>query len=661
MKRIVLFVIVGALMFSCAKNYDAEFEQMLKIADARGDVNEMKPFLEHPGEKVQQKAIVLLGQMRDSAAVPMILPFLQSSSNALVVESAFALGLIGSRRGADALVALYSKVNDLQIKQAIIEAVGHAGDSSHVEFLVTALGEQTPILKQSAAVAIGQLAYWEKIDFSGHSDAFAELLDDDLNEIRWRAAWALSRMADSSAYHYLLLASKDVDPRVRMQCARGLGSMKVASTSSRLAEMAQSDPDWRVRANAATAYGQMPVADVRSMLPFEDENEHVRLSAISAIGAWAARNWDKLSDNDVESLTDFFRERIASSSVAERWRERAGWLSAFAGAAKAGAIDVLREHKSDDNPLFLTRLAEAFGRTASPVVSADLLELYQAGSLPVKIYTLEAAQRLKGGVSNRMALDALQEKDPVLTALATSYLAQDSIMGPRFESQILQGFESLSRPVDTEAASMIFSAMARLKLQGAIPVLQQATRASDHAYAEAAAKALTDLTGVEQAAQPAKKPPADDAFSMAELHRLRKAVATIETGKGAIKLTFFADESPLTVLNFVRLAEKGFYDGLNFHRVVPNFVIQGGDPRGDGWGSPGYSIRSEFNRLSYQRGMVGMASAGPDTEGCQFFITHSEQPHLDGRYTLFARVTDGMDVVDAIQLGDKIERISVQY
>jgi len=107
-------------------------------------------------------------------------------------------------------------------------------------------------------------------------------------------------------------------------------------------------------------------------------------------------------------------------------------------------------------------------------------------------------------------------------------------------------------------------------------------------------------------------------------------------------------------MSILRLVRGGFYRGLTFHRVVPNFVVQGGDPRGDGWGGPGYTLRSEFSTVRYGRGTVGMASAGKDTEGSQFFITHSPQPHLDGRYTVVGRVLRGMDVVDALRVGDRI-------
>jgi cyclophilin family peptidyl-prolyl cis-trans isomerase len=135
--------------------------------------------------------------------------------------------------------------------------------------------------------------------------------------------------------------------------------------------------------------------------------------------------------------------------------------------------------------------------------------------------------------------------------------------------------------------------------------------------------------------------------------------ATIRTSKGAFTIELLPDAAPLNVDNFVQLAKRGYFDGIVFHRVVPNFVIQGGDPLGDGNGGPGYQIRCEINQEPFNRGVVGMALSGKDTGGSQWFVTHSSQPHLDGGYTVFGRVTDGMDVVDRIARGDKILRINV--
>jgi len=130
--------------------------------------------------------------------------------------------------------------------------------------------------------------------------------------------------------------------------------------------------------------------------------------------------------------------------------------------------------------------------------------------------------------------------------------------------------------------------------------------------------------------------------------------ARINTAQGTVLIELFPREAPLTVLNFLDLAREGYFDGIRFHRVVPGFVVQGGDPQGDGWGGPGDTIRCENNRLEYDRGMVGMALSGKDTGGSQFFITLAPQPHLDGRYTIFGRVVEGMETVDRIRRGERI-------
>ena len=137
---------------------------------------------------------------------------------------------------------------------------------------------------------------------------------------------------------------------------------------------------------------------------------------------------------------------------------------------------------------------------------------------------------------------------------------------------------------------------------------------------------------------------------------------TLETSRGAIKLDLFPQYAPKTVNNFVFLAREGFYDGTSFHRVISDFMIQGGDPTGTGRGGPGYTFEDEFhqNPLRHERGVLSMANAGPGTNGSQFFITHGPQPHLDGRHTVFGKVTDGLDVVDTIRQGDTITKVTVE-
>ncbi|OGX81681.1 hypothetical protein BEN49_15045 [Hymenobacter coccineus] len=133
----------------------------------------------------------------------------------------------------------------------------------------------------------------------------------------------------------------------------------------------------------------------------------------------------------------------------------------------------------------------------------------------------------------------------------------------------------------------------------------------------------------------------------------------ISTTQGDIVLELKVNDAPGSVASFVALVRRHFYDGLYFHRVVPDFVAQGGDPRGDGSGSTDYTLRSEFGDLRYREGSVGLASAGKDTESCQWFITHTPTPHLDGRYTIFAQVISGMSTVHHLEIGDKIVAVEL--
>ena len=161
-----------------------------------------------------------------------------------------------------------------------------------------------------------------------------------------------------------------------------------------------------------------------------------------------------------------------------------------------------------------------------------------------------------------------------------------------------------------------------------------------------------------------KRPPLDYREAMAPFDppagaNIYTPRAILYTRRGKIEIHLNILEAPLTVQNFIDLARRGFYDGLTFHRVVPGFVIQGGDPRGDGNGGPGYMLRCEIGERPYGRGAVGMALSGKDTGGSQFFITHVPTPHLDGGYTLFGWVASGMEVVDQIQPGDVIDKVEI--
>jgi cyclophilin family peptidyl-prolyl cis-trans isomerase len=175
------------------------------------------------------------------------------------------------------------------------------------------------------------------------------------------------------------------------------------------------------------------------------------------------------------------------------------------------------------------------------------------------------------------------------------------------------------------------------------------------ALRDLAGRSVADSVETAHPARNAAPPVYPDDFAEAPAAR----GALLVTTAGEIQWAFNGREAPQTVKNFIRLAEAGYFNGASVHRVVPNFVVQDGDPTGTGSGGPGYTIRCEYNRLRYEPGMVGMALSGKDTGGSQWFITHSPQHHLDGKYTIFAHVVHGMDVVQRIVQGDRVLKVEI--
>ncbi len=659
MKKIIaFFFIAGALLSSACEHHDAEFEAIIRLADSRTHVDALKPFLRSDSRAVQQRAIFALGQMRDTLAIDLILPFLDSPSPELRVETVFALGQLGTPRAEAHISHHYSRETDLEVRRAMLEALGKIGDSLALQTLIPALKDPVPILRGEAALAFGRMAY-RKVNLPPLTDVLAPLAQDPPVEVRWRATYALMRLADSSSFPILLEKLDDSDERVRMNAARGLGAIGKKEAVQKLAEVATRDNDWRVRVNAAAALGKLEFTAPHLMIAGADSNEHVRLTALAALGTQIDLGKKAGFLADLNPIVEFVSGILADSS--RTWRERGAAAQVLAKALGEESIDPLAALLESAAPNLRARLITALGLTQNRRIIATLQKQYETGSSLVKVAVLEALTGFPTGRVGSIYLQALQEKDAVLAALACDYFAGQKKVAKKYRTAMRTAFEALPRPIDTEAAAMIFSAFAKLQMRETIPLLQKELEVRDRAYATRAAQALEQLTGESWMNKIPRQTEAAFDFSYEDIRKARKAKAHIEMAHGEIIIELFPDEAPLTVLNFIRLAEKGFFDGLSFHRVVPNFVIQGGDPRGDSWGSPGYSIRSEFNRQVYIPGKVGMASAGPDTEGCQFFITHSEQPHLDGKYTIFGRVLKGLKTVNAVQAGDVMQRVWISY
>jgi cyclophilin family peptidyl-prolyl cis-trans isomerase len=254
----------------------------------------------------------------------------------------------------------------------------------------------------------------------------------------------------------------------------------------------------------------------------------------------------------------------------------------------------------------------------------------------------------------------MSAKDVVVRATAAGQLG-DLAPDEANTRALAEALPAASHDELNDAALAILDALSKQKTTAANEAIKSSLTSPDHIIRRRAV-ALLKANGAgdfsERIANVASRNTATDyARALARLGRSVRAV--VNTDKGAFTIELLPEEAPLNVDNFVQLAQSGYFNNITFHRVVPNFVVQGGDPRGDGNGGPGYQIRCEINEVPYDRGAVGMALSGKDTGGSQWFVTHSPQPHLDGGYTVFGRVISGMDVVDRIARGDVIRSINV--
>jgi cyclophilin family peptidyl-prolyl cis-trans isomerase len=278
---------------------------------------------------------------------------------------------------------------------------------------------------------------------------------------------------------------------------------------------------------------------------------------------------------------------------------------------------------------------------------------------------LAALTRLKAAEAPAILTERLKADDPAVRAAAAAGLGE--LVPAGAGEALAEAYEFGQRDTIYSARTAALAALTKYGAAAAEPVLRKALTEKDWAVRVRAAMLLkeinptVDAAAVDAQIRPAPTTLPADAYALPRLTTPDVSTTLfLDTDRGSIEIELAVLDAPLTVENFCALARKGYFNGLTIHRVVPNFVVQDGDPRGDGEGGPGYTIRDEISQRPYLRGTVGMAlDPWRDTGGSQFFIGLSPQPHLDAKYTVFGRVITGMDVVDKIQQGDVIRRVRV--
>jgi cyclophilin family peptidyl-prolyl cis-trans isomerase/HEAT repeat protein len=549
----------------------------------------------------------------------------------LIVQgrAAEGLGLIGHRAAADTIAGMAAA----HVRTGVLAAV-----ASHDE-----------TYPQSPAVEAVRLAVYALVRLEALEPLRAVVLGADGAQASdwWPFAYAVQRLANPAGAAPLRVWLTRGGATTRAFAARGLGLIKDAASRPQLEALAGDERQaLGVRVQAVRALAS--IADRRSApvvgaLLADKTPAALRLEAVTAFGAVA----DAVA---ADVLVDYLEAP---------WPPlRAAAQAALAKADPDTFMTVLSGIDIDDQWSVRAALASTLGGFSPDLAAARLEQLVRDPEVKVRAAALAAMARLKVPSAGAHLLAALADPDPALRSRAAQGLSTVKPAGAA---------EALRRAYEASRADTTY--IARGALLGALaavdpttPLLRDALADPDWAIRVRAATLLTE-TDRATPATPTRPAPAPAESVVDAVQALAAPVyspqAYVRTSRGEIRIALAVLDAPRTVASFVSLVGRGFFNGLAWHRIVPDFVVQSGDPRGDGEGGPGYTIRDELNDRPYLRGTVGMALDWKDTGGSQFFITHSPQPHLDARYSAFGTVVAGMDVVEQLLPGDTIFDVRV--
>ncbi|MCC6242435.1 MAG: peptidylprolyl isomerase [Gemmatimonadaceae bacterium] len=607
------------------------------------------------------RAVLAIANVKMRARYPALRRLLTDSDTLVAATSAYALGVA---RDTGALAALAQAVErgDMSVASEAAWALGELGEPARAT-LVRLLGSpriasNAVAPNTGAATAVRAAVVLSTVKLRPVPvELVVPFLADAEPLVGRAAAYVIGRQRLAGGVRALAARSASSDEETRQHVARGLARQAAGDSLAALARDALRvlvrDDSPRVRANAArsiVSYGPSAAREVESAL--DDRDANVRAAASEGLQsvflrdsiAWR-RAWSRDTTFRVRQQLLMAARAANSPALADAERE---WTTHADWRRRAAALDARASEARAD----LSSLAKVFARDADVRVRSAAL-----GVLPATAKEEDARALVEPALSHNDA------------ALRASALA---VLTPRARaSDIGVGLLALRRAESdregnarASALRLIASAWRRdsVRVDSATRRAMLALRTNASLNERRLVANVTPMQVWARAGVP------EAARSIAEYERVvrtyqragaRQPRAVIHTERGQITMELFGAEAPLVVEAFVRLASEGFYRNTLFHRVVPNFVAQDGDPRGDGSGGPGFVLRDHHARRRHDRGALGLATSGPDTGGSQYYLCHSAQPHLDGGYTVFGRVIEGFEVMDAIVQGDRMLRIEI--
>ena len=603
--------------------------------------------LSDPDPEIRAASAIAIGRIGDRRYLPALISHLGDTIAGVADAKFFAAGLMGDSTLFDTLYQLAQSSNIA--REAAVEAMGRTATAGKARHLAEFLDDSDSLVVFQAMLALWRTKEWSQ------ARKIAQIgLTNPIRKIQYSALYALSRGKRSEGRDLFRARLADSDPEYRMLAYTGLGQ-SLDSSAVTLIATGLDDSDRRVAAAAMYAlrpFGSLGAGLIGEKLP-SLQDEKLMTLGIEIIGD--SPGYTGATDLIASILSTDRRNNVQAAAAKA--------LLQLEGTKALNLIDEMLHHAANQQKF---KIAEGLARVDLETARPRLEQLLKDTVPIVRATALESLCSVDSAGAPSHIMAALDDADYVVTATAIDLAARRNLTTaiPTIAGMFLEKRAKL----DNDLKRSIIGALSSFKDTGSLDSLIVATL--EEAYNDEwivirkeAAQALWDKYRIDYR----------DRLGLAQsgieknnyrglFHRFSaNPQAILMTSRGPITIELLYGDAPKTVNNFISLAESGFYNDRIFHRVLPNFVIQDGCPRGDGWGGPGYAIECEYNRQSYTTGAVGMALSGKDTGGSQFFITLSPQPHLDAGYTVFGRVVDGMETAQEIVRGDSIRTVTIRY
>jgi cyclophilin family peptidyl-prolyl cis-trans isomerase len=667
MKSLVKYIGILFIIISCEPNAESEkisisveldkavIQQIYNFRNSR-NTKSILPFLTVENPSHRYVAAMALASIQDTSSIIDLADLLNDEYEEVRYAATYALGQIKNSKAAPFLTEAFQKDSSRLVQSGILEAIGYCGTEEHLKYICVArpYPMQDSILLEGQASAIYRFALRGIVHREGTTKIMNDFMANSLisGKARFIAANYLARTKgiDLIGYENVLInnVTEEKDPNTLMFLVTALAKSKTKRAQKTLEKIYFEQEDYRVRCNILRGLKYFTYDSVKTLAfeALDDKNLHIRITAAEYL-------YTKGNDFDASLFFEL-------GNAKESWQVSTVLLAAalkntsyFKSKTKSFySQKIISKYKTADNLYEKGALLKALGNHCwnYRFISNEIFKTTDSTKIPEVIYSsgAEALVLLRSatffgkelGVSKiRISneLNAIFKRCIVDGDLSAQAIVADFFMNKSMNFKnvypdfafITEAQSKLSLPSNIETYNILGQAFSFLADK------KEYTPVKSNSFTEIDWPLIKALKG--------------------------KYKIKIQTSAGQITLQLHPEAAPATVTQFIHLAKAKYYNDKPFHRVVPNFVVQGGCSRGDGWSGFDVTVVSEFsNKLRYNKeGCVGMASAGKDTESAQFFITHSPALHLDGRYTIFAEVTEGMDIVHKLQIGDKIESIEI--